>query len=163
MTYTAINVSYRGREYFSAPFFYRKIKLAKKKTTVKKKATTQKKAAAKKTTALTAKKFAIKAAKIALERNCTDVVVLNLTGKSPVTDFFVIATGTSDRQTRTVADEISQFGYKHKFKIFGRAGYEQGKWVLLDFVDVVVHVFDDEFRQYYDLELLWGDAKKLKI
>ena len=133
-------------------FFYRKIKLAKKKATAKKK-----------TIVLTAKKFALEAAKIALERNCTDVVVLDLTGKSPATDYFLIATGTSSRQTRTVADEIKEFGKQHNFKIFGRAGYEQGKWVLLDFVDVVVHIFDQEFREYYDLELLWGDAEKLKI
>ena len=126
--------------------------MAKKKT-----------AAKKKTTALTAKKFALEAAKIALERNCTDVVVLDLTGKSPATDYFLIATGTSSRQTRTVADEIADLGRKHNFRVFGRAGYEQGKWVLLDFVDVVVHLFDEEFRQYYDLELLWGDAEKLKI
>jgi ribosome-associated protein len=141
-----------GVENASRPrFFYGKIKLAKKKAT------------AKKTTALTAKKFALETAKIALERNCTDVVVLDLTGKSPATDYFIIATGTSDRQTRTVADEIKEFGGQHNFKIFGRAGYEQGKWVLLDFVNVVVHIFDEEFRQYYDLELLWGDAEKLKI
>lgn len=129
--------------------------MAKKKTAVKK--------TAKKKTELTPKEFALAAAKIALERHCTDVVVLNLTGKSPATDYFLIATGTSDRQTRTVADEITEFGKKHNFNIFGRAGYEQGKWVLLDFVDIVVHLFDEEFRQYYDLELLWGDAEKLKI
>ncbi|MDD5011492.1 MAG: ribosome silencing factor [Phycisphaerae bacterium] len=123
----------------------------------------KKKSTAKKKTALTAKKFALESAKIALERHCTDVVVLDLKGKSPATDYFLIATGTSDRQTRTVADEITEYGKKHNFRIFGRAGYEQGKWVLLDFVDVVVHLFDEEFRQYYDLELLWGDAKKLKV
>jgi len=64
---------------------------------------------------------------------------------------------------KTVADEITQFAHKHNLRPFGRAGYEQGKWVLLDFVDVVIHIFDEEFRQYYDLELLWGDAEKLKI
>ncbi|MBU2597265.1 MAG: RsfS/YbeB/iojap family protein, partial [Planctomycetes bacterium] len=52
---------------------------------------------------------------------------------------------------------------QHNFRIFGRAGYEQGRWILLDFVDVVIHIFDEEFREYYDLELLWGDAEKLKI
>lgn len=129
--------------------------MAKKKTAVKK--------SAKKKVELTSKQFALEAAKIAIERNCTDVVVLDLTGKSPTTDFFIIATGTSDRQTRTVADEITEYGKKHNFRIFGRAGYEQGKWVLLDFVDVVVHLFNEESRQYYDLELLWGDAEKLKI
>jgi ribosome-associated protein len=112
---------------------------------------------------LTAKKLVTEAAKIALERHCTDVVALDLKGKSPATDYFLIATGTSDRQIKTVADEITEFAHKNKLRLFGRAGYEQGKWVLLDFVDVVVHLFDEEFRQYYDLELLWGDAKKLKI
>ncbi|MCE5339649.1 MAG: ribosome silencing factor [Planctomycetaceae bacterium] len=130
--------------------------MAKKKVAVKKK-TSKKKAET------TAREFAIEAAKIALHNNCTDVVVLDLTGKSPATDYFIIATGTSDRQTRTVADDITEYGKKHDFKIFGRAGYDQGKWVLLDFVTVVVHVFNEEFRQFYDLELLWGDAEKLKI
>jgi len=138
-------------------------KLAKKKITTTKKTIVKKKAVTKKPDALTAKKFAIEAAKIAIERNCTDVVVLDLVGKSPATDYFLIATGTSDRQTRTVADEITDYGRKHDFRIFGRAGYEQGKWVLLDFVNVVVHLFNEESRQYYDLELLWGDAEKLKI
>ncbi len=109
------------------------------------------------------KKFALTAAKVAAERHCTDIVVLNLKGVSPATDFFVIATGTSDRQMRTVADEISQAGRELGFSRFGRAGYEGGRWILLDFVDVVVHIFDNEYRDYYDLELLWGDAKKLKI
>ena len=112
---------------------------------------------------LTAKKLVTEAAKIALERHCTDLVALDLKGKSPATDYFLIATGTSDRQIKTVADEITEFAHKHKLRIFGRAGYEQGKWVLLDFVDVVIHIFDEEFRQHYDLELLWGDAKRLKI
>ncbi len=112
---------------------------------------------------LTAKKLVTEAAKIALERHCTDVVALDLKGKSPATDYFLIATGTSDRQIKTVADEITEFAHKNKLRLFGRAGYEQGKWILLDFVDVVVHLFDEEFRQYYDLELLWGDAKRLKI
>jgi ribosome-associated protein len=89
-------------------------------------------------------------------------VVLDLRGISPATDYFVIATGTSDRQMRTVADEISQAAREQQLMRFGRAGYEQGRWILLDFIDVVVHIFDSEYRDYYDLELLWGDAKRLK-
>ena len=137
-----------------------------KKTTVKKtvKKTAVKKTAVKKKSALmTAKQFSLEAAKIAIARNCKDVVILDLTGKSPATDYFLIATGTSDRQICSVADEILEFGHKHKLRPFGKAGMEQGKWVLLDFVDVVVHLFNEEFRDYYDLELLWGDAEKLEI
>ena len=103
------------------------------------------------------------AAKIAAERHCSDIVVLDLTGMSPATDFFVIATGTSNRQMRTVADEISEAAKELGLQRFGRAGYEQARWILLDYIDVVIHIFDSEYRNYYDLELLWGDAKRLKV
>ena len=109
-----------------------------------------------------AKKLALLAAKLAAERHCTDITVLDLRGISPATDYFVIATGTSDRQMRTVADEVSEEAKKMGFQRFGRAGYEQAKWILLDFVDVVIHIFDTRQRDYYDLDLLWGDAEKLK-
>ena len=112
---------------------------------------------------LTARGFAVAAAKVAAERHCTDIVVLDLRGKSPATDFFVIATGTSDRQMRTVADEISEVGRGRGFNRFGSAGYEQSKWILLDYIDVVVHIFDNEYRSYYDLDLLWGDAKRVPV
>ncbi len=109
------------------------------------------------------KAFAIAAARVAVERHCTDVCVMDLCGKSPATDYFVICTGTSDRQMRTVADEISQTARDMDQQRFGRAGYDQGRWILLDYVDVVVHIFDEEYRDYYDLELLWGDAERLEI
>ena len=110
-----------------------------------------------------AKLFALAAAQLAGQRHCSNIVVLDLKGKSPATDYFVIATGTSDRQMRTVADEICEAARKQKLQRFGRAGYEQARWILLDFVDVVIHIFDSEYRDYYDLELLWGDAEKLTI
>jgi ribosome-associated protein len=112
---------------------------------------------------LKAKELALAAAKLASERHCSDIVVLDLTGISPATDYFVIATGTSDRQMRTVADEICQTARDQGMQRFGRAGYEQARWILLDFVDIVIHIFDSQYRDYYDLELLWGDAKRLKI
>ena len=136
-------------------------KTAKKKTKKKVSAVTLK--TQKKKALNAAKTFALAAAKVAEERHCSEIVVLDLSGKSPATDYFVIATGTSDRQMRTVADEISQAAKKHKFQRFGRAGYEQARWILLDYIDVVIHIFDSEYRGYYDLELLWGDAEKLNI
>lgn len=109
-----------------------------------------------------ARSFALAAAKVAEERHCTNIVVLDLEGKSPATDYFVIATGTSDRQGRSVADEICETARAQGRQRFGSAGYEHGRWVLLDYVDVVIHIFDAEYRDYYDLDLLWGDAKRLK-
>jgi len=143
--------------------------LVKKKTSKTAKKKTQKKVSAtkskrqKKVVSDPAREFSLEAAKLALSRHCTDIVVLDLTGKSPATDYFVIATGTSNRQMRTVADEICDAAKKQGIQRFGRAGYEQARWILLDFVDVVIHIFDSEYRNYYDLELLWGDAERLTI
>lgn len=116
-----------------------------------------------KKTETTDKDFALKSAKIALDRHCTDVSILDLHRISPATNYFVIATGTSGRQARSVADEICQCAKECDFQRFGQAGYEHGKWILIDFIDVVVHIFDAEHREYYNLEMLWGDAKKLTI
>lgn len=110
-----------------------------------------------------AKAFALSVARVAAERHCTDILVLDLRDISPATDYFMIATGTSDRQMRSVADEICVTAREQGQQRFGRAGYEQARWILLDFFDVVIHIFDAEYREYYDLELLWGDAKRLSI
>lgn len=109
------------------------------------------------------KDFALETGKIAIELNCYDVMVIDLRGISPATDFFVIATCTSGRQGRAVCDKIMEYARENGLARFGLAGYEQGKWVLVDFVDVVVHIFDDEYREYYELETLWGDGAKLEI
>ena len=109
------------------------------------------------------RQLALSAARIARDRHCTDITVLDLTGISPATNYYVIATGTSDRQSRTVADEISVEAKQQGHQRFGIAGYDKGQWILLDFVSVVVHIFDEQRRDYYNLDMLWGDAKKLTI
>ncbi|HET6428381.1 MAG TPA: ribosome silencing factor [Phycisphaerae bacterium] len=113
------------------------------------------------TTRIPAVELAAIAARLAEERHCTDIVVLDLRRISPVTDYFVIATGTSNVQMRAIADELIEQAGKLGHRPFGVAGRETGMWVLLDFVDVVVHLFDEEHRQYYDLELMWGDAPRV--
>ena len=109
------------------------------------------------------KPLALDAARIARERNCTDIMVIDLTGISQATNYFVIATGTSARQARTVVDEISVEAKKQGHQRFGIAGYDKGEWILLDFVTVVVHIFSPDQREYYNLEMLWGDAEQLNI
>lgn len=109
------------------------------------------------------RQLAITAAKIARDLNCTEITVMDLTGLSPATNYFVIATGTSERQGRTVADEISKAAREQGHQRFGIAGYNHGQWILLDFVTVVIHIFNAQQRDYYNLEMLWGDAKRLTI
>ena len=111
---------------------------------------------------MTAYQFAIQLARIAHENKAEDVVALDLRGISPVTDFTVIGTGTSDRQMRTVADQAVEYGTKLGERPYGFTGYQSATWILIDFVDVVLHVFGRPYRAYYDLELLWGDAPRLE-
>jgi len=120
-------------------------------------------ARARKTVALPeeVKQFAIACARIAEENNAEDIVVLDLRGRSTICDYFVICTGTSERQMQTVADYINEHAEKVGQPRIGMAGYEHGGWILIDYVDVVVHIFDEAHRRYYDLELLWGDAPRV--
>ena len=110
----------------------------------------------------TARKLAIEAARLCEAGNCEEILVLDLRGVSPVTDYFVIATGTSDRQMRSVADDIMAHGREVGQKVYRTAGMEAGDWIVLDFVDVVVHLFDNEHRRYYDLELIWGESPRVR-
>ena len=112
-------------------------------------------------TQTTTQEFAIAAAKLASERHCDDIVILDVRSLSPVSDYFLIATGTSDRQMRTVGMEIADLGESTGNDAFSSSGMEDGKWVLLDFIDLVVHLFDADSREFYALEMLWGDAPKL--
>ena len=75
--------------------------------------------------------------------------------------YFVIGTGTSEQQIRSVAEEMATLGKQKDFSPYNRAGLQQGRWAVVDLVDIVVHLFDEEFRDFYDLELLWGDAPKV--
>jgi len=111
---------------------------------------------------LRAEQFAVEVARIAHDHNAEQVTVMDLRRLSPVTDFFVICSGTSDRQRQTVCDMIKDYSRKVGEAVYHVSGYSVANWILLDFVDVVVHVFAPEYREYYDLELLWGDAPRIE-
>jgi ribosome-associated protein len=109
-----------------------------------------------------ARRFAIAAAKSLKDDKCEDILVLDLRGRSQVTDFFVIASGTSEVQMRAASREVMEVGEAHGFKAHTNNLREgDAEWFLIDFVDVVVHVFEPDTRIYYDLEMLWGDAPRL--
>ena len=109
----------------------------------------------------TALKLATAAARLAHDDNAEDIVVLDLRGVSEVTDYFVICTGTSPRQMASVADDIANHGRSVGQRAYRVTGLERGQWILVDFVDVVVHIFDKPRRGYYDLELMWGDSPRV--
>ncbi len=101
---------------------------------------------------------AVAAARAAATKNGRDVVVLDVRELIVITDYFVIASGTSDRQVKTIAEEIENALRAHGSKPVRREGEREGSWVLLDFVDVVAHVFLEQQREFYNLERLWSDA-----
>ena len=107
------------------------------------------------------REFAIDAARLAANTRCRNVVLLDVRSLSPVTDYMIIATGTSTRQMRTVVDEVEEMGAPRGFSSMSRSGYEGESWVLLDFVDMIIHVMNDDARVYYDLDNLWGEAKRV--
>ena len=109
-----------------------------------------------------ARAFAIEAARLCADTRCHQVVVLDMRALSPVCDYFVIASGTSKRQMHTVADDLAELGDEKNYTPYHGSGRESDQWVLIDFVHVVVHVFNDESRRFYDLENLWGDAPKVE-
>jgi ribosome-associated protein len=92
------------------------------------------------------------------DKKATNVVALDVTAKCSFTDYIIVATGMSDRQIRAMAEHVM----KTLGKPFGVEGLDRGRWVLLDYVDAVIHILQDELRQYYDIEGMWSDAKRLK-
>ena len=107
---------------------------------------------------------ALAAARVAEETRGSDVRVLDLRAVTPVFDYFVVATGTSRRQIHAMADGIEKVMKRewHDRKR-GSEGYEEGRWIVLDYGDVVVQLFDAEARQYWDIEQLWSDARRVPL
>jgi ribosome-associated protein len=98
-----------------------------------------------------------------LEKNAEHVVVLDLRGRSDVCDFFVLASGQSETQVKALARHLRDTLLDEGVKAKGLEGLDGGRWALLDFFDVVVHVFHVRTREYFQLERLWGDAPRLDL
>jgi ribosome-associated protein len=105
---------------------------------------------------------AVAAARAAASKQARDVVVLDVRDLIVITDYFVIASGTSDRQVRTVAEEVERSVKALGLRPVRREGQREGRWVLLDFVDFVAHIFHDQDREYYGLERLWADSPSVE-
>jgi len=101
-----------------------------------------------------------RAAELAMERKAFEVVVLDLRDISSATDYFLIASGNSDTQVRSIADHVIEQMRAEGMRPGHVEGLEGGHWVLIDFIDFVVHVFHPQARSFYQLEGLWGDAPR---
>jgi len=99
----------------------------------------------------------------AAEKKAIDLTVLDLRGVATFTDFFIIATGTNKRQIQAISDEIVEQLKRRGTPAARVEGYQAAEWILIDYGDFIVHVFDEKARRFYDLEYLWREAKRLDI
>ena len=112
--------------------------------------------------AITPRMIAKNAARIADELKAQNIVVLDVRKLCEITDFLVICTANNRRQLKAIRSTITADLKKSGLRGFHTEGEDDAGWILLDLIDAVVHLFDDEAREFYDLELLWGDAPKVK-
>ena len=102
------------------------------------------------------------AAKAAGEKKAQDILILDVANLLVITNYFLICSGKTSRQVKTISQFIQEKLDEQKTKPMGREGEDKGKWVLLDYGDVVIHVFTEEERNYYELERLWRDAPRVE-
>lgn len=97
------------------------------------------------------------------EKKAEDIKIINLEGISVLADYFIIANGTNSSQVQALVDNVEEELHKAGYSLKQREGYSNGNWVLLDFGDVIVHIFDRENRLFYDLERIWRDGKEISF
>lgn len=106
--------------------------------------------------------FAIEAARLMRDRHCEDVTLVDVSHVSQVCQYVLIASGTSDRQMKSVADELEDLGDEHRNRCFRSSKDSALTWIVVDFIDVVAHLFEPGLRRYYDLEELWSDGERVE-
>ena len=92
-----------------------------------------------------------------------DIKIIDISEVSPISDCFILATGTNRSQIQAMADSVTETMHKAGFSLKQMEGYDGANWILMDFVDVVVHIFDRESRNFYDLERIWKDGKLIEL
>lgn len=108
-------------------------------------------------------KFAKEIAELTKLKKAYNIKILDLKNVSNIADYFVICSADSDKQVKAIADEVDEKLIERGIKCFHREGFETLNWVLMDYFDVVLHVFRAEARNYYNLEKLWGDAPSIAV
>jgi len=106
--------------------------------------------------------FAVEAAGNLIDNKCEDIVILDVTELSPITDYVVVGSGTSDRQMNAALSHLEDLGKERGFSCWRSHKDDRSTWLLADFVDVVVHLFEPSAREYYDIEMLWKNAPRIE-
>jgi ribosome-associated protein len=106
---------------------------------------------------------AILCAKIILERKAVDPILLDVGKLTSIADFFIISSGNSSRQVQAITQHIQQKMREEGFRPSGVEGEQEGQWVLMDYGDVVIHIFYQPVREFYDLEGLWNEAPRIEL
>lgn len=109
------------------------------------------------------KKRALKAAELAIDKKAKNTVVLDVKDLTSIADYFVICSGENPAQLKAIAESIDEYFSKKKIKPLGREGMDSARWVLLDYGDMIIHIFDDETREYYNLDKFWIDAPRIPV
>lgn len=107
------------------------------------------------------RELALRCAELLDEKKLEDIKIFDVSRSIQITDYFVIASGLNSRHVQNVSGYLSKTLRQEGIERTGQEGYQDGKWILLDYDDVIVHLFLVENRKYYDLELLWGDCPKV--
>ncbi len=97
------------------------------------------------------------------EKKAEDIKILNIEGISVLADYFIIASGTNSKQVQALADQVEEVLYKAGYEKKQTEGYRSANWILMDYGDLVVHIFDRENRRFYDLERIWRDGKSVTV
>jgi ribosome-associated protein len=113
-------------------------------------------------TVLTPLERAIQCAALSLDKKAVDVKILDIQRISSVADYLVLASGHSDKQTQAIAESV-RTGLKKFGKALDIEGLKEGNWIVIDYGDVILHVFKDDVRRYYDLDELWSNAPLIEI
>lgn len=111
---------------------------------------------------LSAEERAVKCAAFALDKKALDVRVLEIRKLSSIADYLVFASGRSDRQVQAIADSVKQ-GLRPFDQVLDTEGYDEGRWVVIDYGDIIVHIFQEEVRAIYNLDELWERAREVEI
>ena len=109
------------------------------------------------------KDLAMKIATFASDKKANDILLLNMEGLSPVTDYFVICSASNNMLVKAIADNIEDKLAEEEIFFTHKEGYSDGRWILMDYGDFIVHVFNQDDRLFYDLERIWKDGKLVEI